>query len=116
LRAHHRQLTARQADLEAQIAALTSALAAMGGTAAAPGVRRRRRGRRAGGAPRAGSLKDVILKVLRQSKGPLSPAQISARVVRAGYKTKAANLPNMVSNALSQTRGVKKAGRGQYHA
>jgi hypothetical protein len=54
--------------------------------------------------------------VLRQSKGPLSPAQISARVVRAGYKTKAANLPNMVSNALSQTRGVKKAGRGQYHA
>jgi uncharacterized C2H2 Zn-finger protein len=116
LQAHRRALSAEHAELEAQIAAVTGALKSLGGAAAPePAGRGRRRPVRRRAA-RAGSLKGFILKVLRQSGKPLGPADIAARVVRAGYKTKAKNLPNMVSNALSKTAGVRKAGRGLYRA
>lgn len=113
MRAHHRQLSARQAELEAQITAITTAIEAMGATAATTPVRRGRR-RRVGGGVRAGSLKDFVIRVLRQSRRPLGPKQLAVSVVRAGYKTRAGNLATLVSNALGQMTGIKKAGRGLY--
>ena len=44
----------------------------------------------------------------------MGPAQIAAGVAKAGYKTRAKNLPNMVSNTLSKMPQVTKAGRGLY--
>ena len=113
MRAYQRRLSARQAELQANIAAFTAAIEAMGATAATTPVRRGRR-RRAAGAVRAGSLKDFIIRVLRQSRRPLGPKQLATSVVRAGYKTRAGNLATLVSNALGQMTGVKKAGRGLY--
>lgn len=113
MRAHQRQLSARQAELQANITAITAAIEAMGAAAAPTPVRRRRR-RRAPRGIRAGSLKDFITRVLRQSRRPLGPKQLAASVVRAGYKTRAGNLATLVSNALGQMTGVKKAGRGLY--
>jgi hypothetical protein len=49
--------------------------------------------------------------VLRGKVKPLSFGDIVARVKKAGFKTKAKNLPNMVSNTLAQMAGVKKVGR-----
>ena len=46
----------------------------------------------------------------------MSPAKIATRVKKAGYKTKAKHLINMVSHALAQMPGVKKVGRGLYRA
>lgn len=113
MQTHQSQLSAQQADLEAEITAITGAIDAMGAAPAARPARRRRRGRAPRG-PRPGSLKDFIARVLRGKVRPMSPAKIADRVKKAGYKTKAKNLPNMVSNALAQTPGVKKAGRGLY--
>ena len=116
MQVHHRQLSTQQADLEAQITAIGDAIQAVGGTAKTKPAGKGRRGSTRRGGPRPGSLKDYILRVLRGKARPVSPAKIAARVKKAGYKTKTKNLPNMVSNALGQIRGVKKVGRGLYRA
>ncbi len=93
------------------------AIDALGGVAAkTKPAAKERRGRARRGGPRPGSLKDYILRVLRGKVRPMSPAKIADRVKKAGYKTKAKNLPNMVSNTLAQMAGVKKVGRGLYRA
>jgi len=119
LQAYHRELTAQRAGLDQQIAAIDSALQAMDIRPANPTVRRaaRRPARRpAAQSGKAGSLKEYIVKVLRGSSKPMSPKEIADSAVKAGYKTKAKNLVNIVSNSLPDTPGVKKAGRGLYRA
>ena len=69
----------------------------------------------AGGA-RAGSLKDRIVKVLRQRTKPMTPKDIAAAVRNAGYKTKAKDLTKAVSNALPEMKMVKRVDRGLYSA
>lgn len=115
MQVHQRQLSAQQADLEAQVTAIDNAIETLGGAAKTTPAGRGRRGRARRGA-RPGSLKDFILRVLRGKVRPMSPAKIAARVKKAGFKTKTKDLPKMVSNALGQMRGVKKAGRGLYRA
>ena len=65
---------------------------------------------------RAGSLKESILKVLRQRSRPMSPREIATAVKSSGYKTKSADLTKAVSNALPLMNMVGKAGRGLYRA
>jgi hypothetical protein len=72
-----------------------------------------RRGRRPG---RPGSLKQMIVQVLRQRGSPHTPTQIADSVVKAGYKTSSENLVKSVSNTLPQLPEVKKVGRGLYQA
>ena len=121
---YYSQLTSRRAHLEAQISGLESAMTSLGG-----GASRGKRGRPAGttvrrGRPvgsgrrmaRAGSLKDMIGRVLRQGSRPQSPRDIATSVVRAGYKTKTRDLSRAVSNALPQMRGIRRVGRGLYAA
>ena len=117
LQVHQRRVSAQHADLNTQITAVTSAIEALGGAAKTTpaGPRRRARGTRRG-EPRRGSLGDCILRVLRGKVRPMSVAKIAVRVKKVGYKTKAKNLPNMVSNTLAQMAGVKKVGRGLYRA
>jgi hypothetical protein len=115
------QLVAQRESINAQLAGIEGALSAMGtgGSAAMiipgrPG--RRRRGRPKGTGGRPGSLKPMVVQVLRQRGGPMSPQEIADAVVRAGYKTKTENLTKAVSNALPQIREIRRVGRGQYSA
>ncbi|MHC4092112.1 MAG: HTH domain-containing protein [Planctomycetota bacterium] len=116
MQVHQRRLTAQHADLEARITGITSAIEAMGAAGAAPQPVRRRRRRRARRGARPGSLKDLIVKVLRGKGRPMRAGEIASRVKKAGYKTKSKNLPNMVSNALATMAGVRKVARGVYRA
>ncbi len=115
IQVYHRQLSAEQSDLEAQISAMDRAIEALGGSAKTrPGGQGRRAGTRRGIRP--GSLKDHISKVLRRSKRAMTPGEVTKRLVQAGYKTKSKSLSNQVSNALGQMPGVKKVRRGLYRA
>ncbi len=122
LRSFHGELAAQQEALNGQMAAVGSAIEAMGAT---PAPARARVGRPAGAGPgrpgrpkgsggRPGSLKDFMMRVLKQTSRPLSPKEIASNIVRAGYKTKAKDLTKAVSNALPQLKGIKKMGFGQY--
>ena len=126
MQAYHSELAARRAAVDQEIAAIENAMAAMGGASRrAPRAQAKRRvarpkaARRAarptgGRGVRAGSLKAYIDDVLRKSGKPMSPKDIATAVMRAGYKTKAQNLVRAVSNALTDVKGIKRVGHGQY--
>lgn len=86
-----------------------------------PGSKNRpRNSKSGGGAPgkgrrgRPGSLRQMIVQVLRQRSQPHSPQEITSAVMKAGYKTKSDNLTKSVSNTLPQLAEVRKVGRGLY--
>ena len=114
------ELSSRRAALDAQIAAVETALNAMGEVGAAPPPRAtaRRVGRPRMRGParqlRSGSLKDCIGQSLRQSSKPLGPTEIASAVLKAGYQTTSRNFVRRVSNALLGLKGLKRAGRGKY--
>ena len=100
--------------MDAELAAITGALRAMGtkaspATAAAP-----KRGRPPGRGARPGSLKSFILRVLRQRSRPMSPRDIATGVTKLGYKSKAKDLTKAVSNSLPELKRIKKVGVGLY--
>lgn len=115
MRDHHGELLAQRTSLDAQIDAFARAIETIG---AAPSRATRRtgkkRGRPAGPVGRTGSLKDYIVRVLRQSSKPMSPRDIGAGVRKAGFKTKAKDLSKAVSNTLPDLKNVKRVGFGVY--
>ncbi|HUU85253.1 MAG TPA: C2H2-type zinc finger protein [Phycisphaerae bacterium] len=115
LQSHQTGLSAQQAALETEIAAVDQAIQAMSGTGAAPPARRSRKGGGSKGV-RTGSLTDFVGRVLRRKKRPMTPAEVVQGVKTAGYKTSAKSLPNMVANTLAKMPGVKKVRRGLYQA
>jgi hypothetical protein len=122
------ELVARREALDRQLGALDEALVTMGGGAAAPrrGPGRPRgsrnavprvqagNGRRTAKAPREGSLKEYILKVLSGSGGVMAVKDISAGVLAAGFDTKNKTLAKSVGVALRDLRGVQQVGRGRF--
>ncbi len=131
MKAYHGELAARRAAVEGEIAALESAMTALGSDTPARGKARATRrpatkkaaARKvlvakpraaAGGGMRPGSLKSYMVRVLRASSKPLSPKDLAAGVIKVGYKTKSKNLVRAVSNALSGMKGIKRLGHGQY--
>jgi hypothetical protein len=123
LKAYHKDLAARCAGLQSEVDAVSSAICAMEGVrpvaVSRPGPRKATRAAvaRRGPRPAGTSLKDYIVKVLGGSARPVSVADLSKGVVRAGYKTKSRNLGNQISMALAQlakARKVKKHSRGMY--
>ena len=113
MQAYHRDLLTRRESIEAEILAIDRAIDAMG-AGRAPATVRARRGRPGGRLARAGSLKSYIVKVLRQRSAAMSHREISSRILRAGYKSKAKDLTKAVSNTLPQLKQVKKVGFGMY--
>ena len=131
-------LLMQRSSIERRLEGLQNALSAMGSTTfssySAPGYthagkrrgrppgsgRKARAGAQFGGARRGrrpgrpGSLKQMIIKVLRQRSSPYTPQQIADGVVKAGYKTSSHNLTKSVSNTLPLLSEVKKVGRGLY--
>lgn len=115
LQTHFAELTAQRDGIDAQLDAIRQAMSAINATVPRAGA--------AGSGPkstvragRAGSLKDYIVRVLRGRGGALAPREIATAVKKAGYKTKSDDLTKAVSNALSDTPGVRKVSRGQYTA
>ena len=119
MKAYVASLNAQRAALDAEIGVVTKAMAAMGGKkkrAGRPAAAPKKRGRPAGGGARAGSLKDFIVRVLKQRSTPMSPREIAVSVRKAGYKTKAKDLTKAVSNTLPDLKAVKRQGFGRYTA
>lgn len=125
-------LTAQRETINSQIDAIEAAMSALSGETG-PAVRRgpgrppgrppgqktgrppgRPPGRKTGHRGRAGSLKDMIFKVLSQRKSAMSPNDISRAVTKAGYSTKAKDLTKAVSNMLPDVPGVKRLAFGSY--
>jgi len=67
----------------------------------------RKRGRKA-------TLTDAILKVLSGSGKPLSVSEIAEGLKALRFKTRSKNLPNLVREALTRVKGVKRVARGIY--
>jgi len=117
LAALHADLLAQRAALDNQISAVANALRAIGQpvmirTAYAPG--RKGPGRGAGrGGWRTGSLKAYIAQVLRGG-GVMAVKDITAAVVKSGYKSKNKTLAKSVGIALREMAGVAKVGRGKF--
>lgn len=125
MNAYRAGLVANRDALEGQISAIETAISAIAGTSGGKAKMTRRPvgrpagrpvGRPAGKRARAGSLKDVIVKVLSQRAKPLKPSQISAAVQKAGYTSKAKDLTKAVSNVLPEIKQVRKVGFGIYTA
>lgn len=121
MQAYHSDLFAQRASLDMQIAGIENAMNSLGGAtpaARAIGVRRgpgRPKGStKIAGGPRAGTLKDVIVRVLSQRSSPLAPKDIADSVIKAGYKTKTKDLSKTVSNTLPTMKNVKRVDRGLY--
>lgn len=113
-------LVAQRDALDEQIAALDGAMAAMGAvrparkTAGRPVARRIVRRRRGTRARRAGSLKEFIAKAMAGHRGALAVKDITAAVLKSGYKTKNKTLAKSVGIALTQMREVAKVRRGLF--
>lgn len=110
LRETHQTLTAERDAFDTQIAALESALAAMGTASAS----------RNGATPRAsseyrtGSLKAYIQRVLSDAGTPMPVAEVTASVVRAGFKSKNKTLGTSVGIALADMPTARRVKRGVY--
>ncbi len=115
----HQELLQQRALLDQKVQALENAINAIGGftpVKRGPGPGRPPRrgpGRPPGGAPRPGSLKDYIARVLSEG-GIMAVKDIAAGVLRAGYKTKNKTLAKSVGIALAEMKTVRKVGRGRF--
>ena len=124
MRNFHNELLARRQALDGEIAGLTTAMEALGGTTPARGPRKRRASKRAGSARRGrrpsagplrvGSLTEHVFRALKQSTRPMSPQEITAEVVAAGFRSTAKDLSKSVSNSLAKLKRAKRVGRGMY--
>ncbi len=116
MQTHHSELLVQRLSLDAQIDAFARAMEAIG--AATPRGRTPRSGKKRGrpveAVGRPGSLKNYIVRVLRQSSKPMSPQDIVTRVKKAGFKTKTKDLTKAVSNKLPGLKSVKRVGYGKY--
>lgn len=107
---YRRDLENQRQQIDQALEGITTALRAFGSS----GSMKRPVGRPRGSSSRAGSLKSYIIDVLKKSKKPMSPREISAATLKAGYPTKSDDLTKAVSNALPQIKQAKRIGFGMY--
>lgn len=81
---------------------------------AAPEAKRKRNKEATAKRGRRGTLIEAIVNVLKAADSPMKVAETAKAVVKAGYKTKSKNVPNVIREALTRVPGIKKASRGQY--
>ena len=119
VRAWRSELAAQQAQLAVQLAALDQLRETLGSTAPKPTAGRALKGRRirgGHGGAREGSLKSYLDRVLRATRRPMRRAEVTAAVLKAGYKSRSKTLAKSVGVALRTMSGVKKIGRGVFRA
>jgi len=99
----------RRQQIDHALEGITTALQAFGGI-----TTKRRVGRPRGSGPKSGSLKNYIIDALKRANKPMSPREISAATVKAGYTSKSDDLTKAVSNALPTIPQVKRISFGRY--
>ncbi len=107
---YRRDLENQRQQIDLALEGITTALRAFGSSAST----KRSVGRPRGSSSRSGSLKSYIIDVLKKSKKPMRPRDISTATIKAGYSTKSDDLTKAVSNALPQIKQVKRIGFGMY--
>ncbi len=112
MQTYRNDLLAQRAQIVAQIDAIDKALAVMGAPTRTAG-RKLARGRR-GGTTRPGSLKSYVAKVLQGRVGAMAVKDVTAGVLRAGFKTKNKTLAKSVGIALGQMPSIRKVSRGMF--
>ncbi|MGE0479222.1 MAG: hypothetical protein AB7Q17_02000 [Phycisphaerae bacterium] len=108
--------------IDEQIAALERAMIALNGAgrrAGAPRAQTARGAAPAASAPpasahRPGSLKEFIGKALAAGGRVMSVKEITAAVMRGGYKSKNKTLAKSVGIALTEMREARKVGHGRF--
>jgi hypothetical protein len=113
MQAYRAGLVAQRDHVDQQIGAIDKALRAMGKAPAARAATAARGGRRAGGT-RAGSLKDFIARVLGATRKPMAVKDVTAGVLRSGFKSRNKTLAKSVGIALTQMPNVRKVSRGMF--
>jgi hypothetical protein len=114
MRDYHDELVGKRDQIDRELSAIDDAMTALGSAPApsrAPAGVRRPRGAKG---HRDGSLKSFIVNVLGRQSSPATPKEIAAKVVKAGYKSRAQDLTKAVSNALPELKEIKKIGFGKY--
>ncbi len=115
MQTYHDNLLSQRMSLDSQIDRLATAMTALSGAPKAVSTyKKTRMGRPKGSGGREGSLKNFIVRVLRQHTKPMRPSDIGARVVKAGFKTKAKDITKAVSNTIPELKNVKRVGFGLY--
>ena len=107
------ELAAQRAALDAQVAALDQAITALGGSVGSVQVHR---GGRRPPAFRTGTLPAYIRQVMPSHRGPIAVKDVTAAVLKAGYKSRDKALPKTVGKYLAAMPGVRKVGHGVYRA
>jgi hypothetical protein len=106
------ELVAQRARVVVEIDAIDQALAALGAAARTP-ASRSARGRRVSPA-RPGSLKSYVERVLRSRGGAMAVKDVTAAVLRAGFKSKNKTLGKSVGIAMTQMPNVAKVSHGVF--
>ena len=127
MQSYHDTLLAQRAGIEGEIGVIADAMRSLGSraagksTARTPGKRgpgrppgKSKATSSKGGSFRTGTLKDYIVRVLKQNTKPLSPNDIGTRILKTGFKTKAKDLTKAISNTLPQLKEVERLGFGKY--
>ena len=117
LNVYRNQLVSQRNAVDERIAAIDGALAAMGGGGGGGGGGARPIGAGSGRGrhgPRKGSLKEYIAKVVSAGGGVMAVKDITAGVLKIGYKTRNKTLAKSVGIALTEMSNIRKVGRGQF--
>lgn len=125
LNRYHRSLVDQLGSIQAEVTAVENAIRQMGATPVvrssrsatsfAPIANGKTKGKGRGRhGPRAGSLKEYIVRALT-GKGVMAVKDITSSVLALGYKTKNKTLAKSVGIALAELRNrVERVGRGKF--
>ncbi len=109
---YRQDLENQRQQIDLALEGITTALQAFGGSLNV--TAKRPVGRPRGSGTRSGSLENYIIDVLKSAKKPMSPREISAATLKAGYPTKSGDLTKAVSNALPKIKKAKRISFGKY--
>jgi hypothetical protein len=106
-------LVAARDRIDVQIPVIAGVLSALDASAS-PAVTHHAAGHRRSTSARTGSLNEFVERVLRAHRGPMAVKDVTAAVLKAGYKSRDKTLRHSVQKLLAAMPDVIKVARGQY--
>ena len=112
-----RALEEERGKLVGRLAEVERELTSLAGAAVAPESRKRGAGRKgAGRRGRKPLLTDTIAEIVREAPKPVTAGDIAAALTERRFRTRSKNLANLVREALTRVKGIKRVARGLYAA
>jgi len=112
------KLLAQRRKIEASLEALDRKIIAIGGDIPSGSLKRSRRGRPPGVAPRGRgtgkSLAEHICEVLAKAPKGMRAREVREAVMAAGYTSRSKEFDRIVAATLRKTPGIKRVSRGLY--